>query len=84
MTTHFHINIDEVGQAVVQSKHPKILTLKGKRQTGAVTACERGCLITFVVSLSAASGVFILPLVIFLLTKFKPPSHQIFSSRHYL
>jgi len=49
---------------VVQKKQPEILALKGKRQIGALTAAERGCLVTVVVCMSA-SGIFVPPLIIF-------------------
>lgn len=57
-------NVDETGLTVVQSKLPKILALKGKRQIGSMTSAERGSLITIVVSMSP-SGIFIPPLMIF-------------------
>jgi hypothetical protein len=57
-------NVDETGVTVVQKKQPKILALKGKRQIGALTAAERGSLITIVVCMSA-SGIFVPPLIIF-------------------
>ena len=72
-------NVDETGVTVVQKKQPKILALKGKRQIGALTAAERGSLITIVVCMSA-SGIFVPPLIIFprknanhLLTRGAPP-----------
>ena len=49
---------------MVQKKQPEILALKGKRQIGALTAAERGCLVTVVVCMSA-SGIFVPPLIIF-------------------
>ena len=57
-------NVDKTGLTVVQKKQPKILALKGKRQIGALTAAERGSLITIVVCMSA-SGIFVPPLIIF-------------------
>ena len=47
-------NVDETGLTVVQKKQPKILALKGKCQSGALTAAERGSLITTVVCMSAS------------------------------
>ena len=65
MITHLHIfNVDESGLTVVQKKQPNILTLKGKRQIGALTAAERDPLITAVVCISA-SGIFVPRLIIF-------------------
>jgi hypothetical protein len=63
---------------VVQKKQPKILALKGKRQTGAFTAAYMGSLVTIVLCMSA-SGMFVPPLIIFLrknanlLTRGGPP-----------
>jgi hypothetical protein len=64
---------------VVQKKQPKILALKGKRHIGALTAAERGSLITIVACMSD-SGIFVPPLIIFprknanhLLTRGAPP-----------
>ena len=51
---------------MVQKKQPKILALKGKRQIGALTVAERGSLIRVVVCFSA-TGIFVPPLIIFLL-----------------
>jgi hypothetical protein len=71
-------NVEETGLTVVQKKQ-KILALKGKRQIGALTAAERGCLITIIAYISA-SGIFVPPLIIFprknanhLLTRGAPP-----------
>jgi hypothetical protein len=55
-------NVDETGVTVVQKKQPKILALS-KRQIGALTAAERGSLITIVVCM-CASGIFVPPLVL--------------------
>ncbi|XP_072395041.1 uncharacterized protein [Diabrotica undecimpunctata] len=57
-------NIDESGISVVQSKIPKVIGLKGKRQIAALTSGERGALITIVACMNA-TGSFVPPLVIF-------------------
>ncbi|XP_045466600.1 uncharacterized protein LOC123675298 [Harmonia axyridis] len=57
-------NVDECGICIVQSKCPKILALKGKRQIGTLTSAERGSLITVVMCMSA-DGTFVPPLIIF-------------------
>lgn len=57
-------NVDETGISVVQSKVPRVIGLKGKRQVGAVSAAERGSLVTVVCCMSAG-GTFIPPLLIF-------------------
>jgi hypothetical protein len=71
-------DIDETGLTVVQKK-PEVLAIKGKRQIGALTATERGSLITIVVYMNA-SGIFVPHLIIFprknakhLLTRGAPP-----------
>ncbi|KAJ4432731.1 hypothetical protein ANN_21369 [Periplaneta americana] len=46
-------NVDETGLSVVQSKIPKVVALKGKRQIGAITSAERGSLVTVVACMSA-------------------------------
>ncbi|XP_069693143.1 tigger transposable element-derived protein 1-like [Periplaneta americana] len=57
-------NVDETGLSVVQSKIPQIIGLKGKRQIGALTAAERGSLMTVIVCMSAG-GSFVPPMIIF-------------------
>lgn len=57
-------NVDETGLSVVQSKLPQVLSLKGKRQIGAITSAERGSLVTVVTCMSAG-GDFIPPLFVF-------------------
>lgn len=57
-------NVDETGLSVVQSKIPKIVGLKGKRQIGALTSAERGSLVTSIISMSAG-GTFVPPMLIF-------------------
>lgn len=61
---HRIFNVDETGICIVQSKHPQVLALKGKRQVGAITSAERGSLITAVTCMSA-SGIFVPPLFVF-------------------
>lgn len=57
-------NVDESGITTVQSKHSRVVTLKGKKQVGAITAVERGALVTVVFCMNAAGG-FIPPLFVF-------------------
>nr|CAI5856155.1 unnamed protein product [Callosobruchus analis] len=57
-------NVDETGITVIQSKIPRVVGLKGKRQIGALTAAERGALVTCVFSMSV-SGIYIPPMLIF-------------------
>lgn len=57
-------NVDETGITTVQSKIARVITLKGKKQVGAVTAAERGALVTVVTCMNAAGG-FIPPLFVF-------------------
>jgi hypothetical protein len=71
-------DVDETGLTVVQKK-PIVLTMKGKRQIGVLTATERDFLIKIVVYINA-SGIFVPPLIIFprknanhLLTRGAPP-----------
>ncbi|CAH1977447.1 unnamed protein product [Acanthoscelides obtectus] len=35
-------NVDETGLSIVQSKYPKIIARRGKKQIGAITSAERG------------------------------------------
>lgn len=57
-------NVDETGLSVVQSKIPRVVGLKGKRQVGAITSAERGSLVTVICCMSA-SGIFVPPMMIF-------------------
>lgn len=57
-------NVDETGLSIVQSKHPKIIARRGKKQIAAMTSAERGSLITVVACMSPA-GIFVPPLIIF-------------------
>lgn len=57
-------NVDESGLSIVQSKIPKIIARKGKKQIGAMTSAERGSLITIVICMSPA-GIFVPPMLIF-------------------
>lgn len=57
-------NVDETGISVVQSKIPRVVGLRGKRQIGALSSAERGSLVTVVCCMSAG-GTFIPPLLIF-------------------
>nr|CAH7742516.1 unnamed protein product [Callosobruchus chinensis] len=57
-------NVDESGISVVQSKIPRFVGLKGKRQIGALTAAERGGLVTCACCMSA-SAIYIPPLLFF-------------------
>ncbi|XP_067627379.1 uncharacterized protein [Eurosta solidaginis] len=72
-------NVDETGLSVVQSRQPKVIAQKGKRQIGAMTSAERGSLITVITCMSAG-GSFVPPYFIFprknnhpLLMKYAPP-----------
>ncbi|GBP96436.1 hypothetical protein EVAR_99097_1 [Eumeta japonica] len=57
-------NVDETGLTIVQSKIPAVIGKKGKRQIGALTAAERGSLVTLVCCMSAG-GSYIPPMLIF-------------------
>lgn len=57
-------NMDETGLSSVPKKIGKILSLKGKKQVGALASAERGQLITAVICFSAA-GHYVPPLMIF-------------------
>lgn len=57
-------NVDETGITTVQSKHPRVISLKGKKQVCALTAAERGALVTIVFCMNAAGG-FVPPLFVF-------------------
>lgn len=57
-------NVDETGISIVQSKTPRIVGLKGKKQVGALSSAERGALVTVVCCMSAG-GDFVPPMLIF-------------------
>ena len=57
-------NVDESGLSVVQSKLPHVIGRKGKKQIGALTAAERGSLVTIIACMSAG-GNFVPPMMIF-------------------
>lgn len=57
-------NVDETGMSIVQSKYPKIIARRGKKQIGAMTSAERGSLLTVVACMSPA-GIFVPPMIIF-------------------
>ncbi|XP_044726877.1 uncharacterized protein LOC123290680 [Chrysoperla carnea] len=57
-------NVDESGLSIVQSKIPKIIARRGKKQIGAMTSAKIGSLITVVICMSPA-GIFIPPMIIF-------------------
>lgn len=57
-------NVDETGISLVPNKLPKVLSLRGKRQIGALTSAERGSLITCIMCMSAGGG-FVPPMFIF-------------------
>lgn len=61
---HKIYNVDETGVTNVQHKTSKVISLKGKRQIGSLTAAERGSLVTLVTCMNAA-GRFIPPLFVF-------------------
>lgn len=49
-------NVDETGISVAQSKIPRVIGLRGKRQVGAMSSAERGSLVTVVCSKSACGN----------------------------
>ncbi|VEN44176.1 unnamed protein product, partial [Callosobruchus maculatus] len=57
-------NVDETGITIVQHKHSKVISLKGKKQISSLTSAERGKLITIITCVNA-SGVYIPPVIIF-------------------
>ncbi|ESO05782.1 hypothetical protein HELRODRAFT_171453 [Helobdella robusta] len=72
-------NVDESGLSVVQSKLTNVIGMKGKKQIGALTAAERGRLVTIIACMSAG-GNFVPPMMFFprtnwtdLLMKRAPP-----------
>ena len=57
-------NVDETGLSTVQRKHPLVVGMKGKKQIGALTAAERGTLVTIVACMEAG-GDYVPPMLIF-------------------
>ena len=57
-------NVDETGLSIVQSKVPRVIATKGKRQVATISSAERGSLVTVVTCMSA-SGNFVPPMMIF-------------------
>ena len=57
-------NVDETGVTTVQGKLSKVLSLRGKRQVGAIKSAERGSNVTVCCTMSA-SGVHLPPVIIF-------------------
>lgn len=57
-------NVDESGLCIVQSRCPEVVSMRGKRQVGALTSAERGSLVTIVLCMNAA-GDFVPPMIIF-------------------
>lgn len=56
--------MDETGFSIVQSKFPKIIARRGKKQIRALTSAERGSLVTIATCMSPA-GIFVPPMMIF-------------------
>ncbi|CAH1972182.1 unnamed protein product [Acanthoscelides obtectus] len=63
-------NVDETS-ITVQHKHAKVISLKGKRQVAALTASERGALVTIVTCMNAV-GRYIPPMLVFPRKNMKP------------
>ena len=57
-------NVVETRLSIVQSKHQQVVGMKGKKQIGAVTAAERGKLVT-IVACMGAGGDYMPPMLIF-------------------
>nr|CAH7716114.1 unnamed protein product [Callosobruchus chinensis] len=57
-------NVDDSGLCMAQTRCPYVISVKGKRQVGALTSAERGSLITVVICMSAA-GNFVPRMLIF-------------------
>ncbi|XP_072398344.1 uncharacterized protein [Diabrotica undecimpunctata] len=57
-------NVEETGLTIVQHKHSKVISMRGKKQVSSLTSAERGKLITAITCMNAA-GVFVPPLLIF-------------------
>lgn len=81
-------NVDETGVTTVQGKPSKVLSVRGKRQVGAIKSAERGTNVTVCCTMSA-SGVHLPPVIIFSrkrirpeLTDTAPPGSLIFSQEH--
>ncbi|XP_072389756.1 uncharacterized protein [Diabrotica undecimpunctata] len=49
-------NVDETGLTIVQHKHSKVISMKGKKQVSSLTSAERGKLITAITCMNAASS----------------------------
>ncbi|CAH2000290.1 unnamed protein product [Acanthoscelides obtectus] len=76
-------NVDETGITTVQHKHAKVISLKGKRQVAALTATERGALVTIVTSMNAV-GRYIPPMLVFPRKNMKPDIRwTLFSFKEY-
>nr|XP_049698141.1 jerky protein homolog-like [Helicoverpa armigera] len=61
---HRIYNVDETGITVVQHKRSKVVSMKGKKQVGALTSLERGKLMTIVTCMNAC-GTYVPPLIVF-------------------
>ncbi|XP_022824970.1 tigger transposable element-derived protein 6-like [Spodoptera litura] len=61
---HRVYNVDETGITVVQHKRSKVVSMKGKKQVGALTSLERGKLMTIVTCMNAC-GTYVPPLIVF-------------------
>ena len=64
-------NVDETGITTVQHKHSRVLSLRGKRQVGALKASERGALVTVVTCMNA-TGMYVPPMLVFPRKNMKP------------
>jgi len=64
-------NCDETSITIVQHKHTKVLSLKGKRQISSVQSAERGYVVT-VVNRMSPTGQFIPQLLVFPKKYMKP------------
>jgi hypothetical protein len=47
-------NVDETGLSAVQSKIPKVISLKGKRQIGLISSADRGSLVSVIACINVA------------------------------
>jgi len=64
-------NCDETGITILQHKHMKILSLKGKRQISSVQSAEQASIVT-AVNCMIPNGQFIPPLLVFPRKYMKP------------
>ena len=64
-------NVDETGVSTVQGKASRVLSVRGKRQVGALKSAERGSNVTVCCTMSA-SGTFLLPVIIIPRKKIRP------------